>query len=237
MRISMWSGPRNISTAIMYSFRERSDMEVFDEPLYGHYLVHTGIDHPLRDPVVADMECDARTIIDDLLVTEGATPHRFYKNMAHHLAGIDREFLGGLTNIILTRDPREMLPSLVKGFPAANLDSTGLVIQVELMDAMLQEGEAPIVLDARQVLMNPRSVLSQLCDRLGLPWEEAMLAWESGPKPEDGVWAPHWYTNVHRSTGFGTYQPKTDPFPETLIPLLDQCMPLYDRLRKFAIAG
>lgn len=233
----MWSGPRNISTAIMYSFRERSDTEVFDEPLYGHYLVHTGIDHPLRDATIADMDCDAGSVIDDLLHTRGAAPHRFYKNMAHHLTGLDRDFLGGLTNIILTRDPREMLPSLVKGFPAANLDSTGLVIQVELVDAMLQEGETPVVLDAQHVLMDPRGVLSQLCHRLGLPWEEAMLTWESGPKPEDGVWAPHWYTNVHRSTGFGTYQPKTDPFPETLIPLLQQCMPLYDRLRKFAIAG
>ncbi|VAW05147.1 hypothetical protein MNBD_ACTINO02-2151 [hydrothermal vent metagenome] len=233
----MWSGPRNISTAIMYSFRERSDMEVFDEPLYGHYLVHTGINHPLRDATIADMDCDADSVINDLLHTRGATPHRFYKNMAHHLAGLDREFLGGLTNIILTRDPREMLPSLVAGFPAANLDSTGLVIQVELLEAMQRAGEAPIVLDAQQVLTNPKTVLTKLCASLGLPWDEAMLSWQPGPKPEDGVWASHWYTNVHASTGFGEYRPKSVAFPTELVPLLEQCEPLYARLREFAITA
>ena len=235
MRISMWSGPRNISTAIMYSFRQRSDMEVFDEPLYGHYLVHTGIDHPGRLETMAAMECDVRKIIDNVLLADGDTKHRFYKNMGHHLVGVDLSVLNGMTNILLTREPREMLPSLFEGFPGADIDSTGLVNQIGLLDMMLARNEVPIVLDSRQVLLNPKVVLSKLCNRLEIPWEVAMLSWEAGPKPEDGLWARHWYANVHRSTGFAEYRPKTEPFPDHLRTLLERCMPLYDRLREFAI--
>ena len=231
----MWSGPRNISTALMYAFRQRSDTDVFDEPLYGHYLTVTGFDHPGRDEILAAMEADGGRVVADVLLADCGRPVRFYKNMAHHLVGLDLGFLDGLTNVLLTRNPAEMLVSLTRELPEAGIDETGLPQQVMLLDRILASGVTPIVLDATEVLRNPVAVLTDLCARVGIGFEPAMLAWPAGPKPEDGVWAPHWYGNVHRSTGFAPYRPKTEPFPGHLEALLAECRPLYDRLAGYAI--
>ncbi len=234
-RISMWSGPRNISTAIMYSFRQRTDTTVVDEPLYGHYLRTTGVRHPGDAEVIAHMNCDAKRVIQDTLLATGPTAIRFYKNMAHHLTGLELGFLSKLENILLIRDPREMLPSLAQQIPEPSLRDTGLGEQVTILEKLLEQEQEPIVLDARELLLNPRGVLSVLCQKLRLSFEEQMLAWEAGPKAEDGVWARYWYQNVHQSTGFEAYQAKTTPFPETLSPLLQDCQPLYDQLYTHAI--
>jgi hypothetical protein len=162
-------------------------------------------------------------------------PVHFFKNMAHHLAGLDRGFLRSITNVLLTRDPREMLPSLARQMPSPTLRDTGLAQQVEVLDLMLAEGENPIVLDAKELLLDPEGVLRRTCERIGLPFVGAMLSWPAGPKPEDGVWAEHWYQNVHASTGFGAYRPKRDPLPRRLEPLLAECAPLYERLREHAV--
>lgn len=236
LHLSMWSGPRNVSTALMYAFRERPDTRVFDEPLYGHYLVTSGAQHPGREDVVAAMECDGARVIREVLLAEGdSAPVRFYKNMAHHLRGLERSFLGSLTNVLLTRDPREMLPSLAQQLPQPALADTGLEEQVELLEHAQAAGQPPLVLDARELLLGPEGVLRQLCARLSLPFEPAMLRWPPGPKPEDGVWAKYWYDSVHASTGFEPYVPKTAPFPERLRPLLQTCQPLYDRLYAHAL--
>lgn len=237
MRLSMWSGPRNVSTALMYAFRQRSDTEVFDEPLYGHYLASTGADHPGAREVLDQMETDGDRVIEDVLLAEPSPerPVRFYKNMAHHLRGLDRGFLDRLTHLLLTRDPREMLTSLAHQLPHPTLADTGYPEQVELLEREEAAGRTPVVLDARELLLDPEGVLREACRRLGLPFEPGMLRWPAGPKPEDGVWAPHWYANVHASTGFAPYRPKTAPFPEPLRPLLDACRPYYDRLRAHAI--
>ena len=237
MRLSMWSGPRNVSTALMYAFRQRSDTEVVDEPLYGAYLHTTGADHPGAREVMDQMETDADQVIQDVLLAEPSpeAPVRFFKNMAHHLRGLDRGFLDGMTHLLLTRDPREMLPSLAHQLPHPTLADTGYPEQIELLERAEQAGHAPVVLDARELLLDPEGVLREACRRLGLPFEPAMLRWPAGPKPEDGVWAPHWYASVHASTGFAPYRPKTAPFPERLRPLLDACRPLYERLSAHAI--
>lgn len=235
VRISVWSGPRNVSTALMYSFRQRSDTAVVDEPLYAHYLAATGVEHPGRDEVLAAQDTDGERVVRDVILGPSTRPVLFLKNMAHHLVDLDWAFLSELHNVILTRDPAEMLTSYIKQVPKPTLEGTGLPMQVRLLDAILDEGQDPLVLDSRLLLTDPRSVLSKLCDRIGIPFEEAMLTWPAGPKPEDGVWARFWYESVHRSTGFAPYRAKDEPVPERLIPLLTQAQPLYQRLAAYAI--
>ncbi len=231
----MWSGPRNISTALMYSFRQRSDTQVFDEPLYGHYLNVTDAQHPGEEEVLRTMDTDGERVVREVLLGPCDAPVRFFKNMAHHLTNLNRDFLDDVTNLLLTRDPKEMLLSLISQIPQPTLRDTGLEEQTELLDLILEQGKAPVVLDAKEVLLDPRGVLKEACRRLELPFESAMLSWPAGPKPEDGVWAKYWYDSVHASTSFAPYRPKNAPFPERLEPLLEACQPLYERLFAHAI--
>lgn len=235
VRISLWSGPRNVSTALMYSFRERADATVVDEPLYAHYLRRTGVVHPGREVVLAHQESDGEKVVREVLLGPYPTPVVFFKNMAHHLGGLDWSFLSQLVNVILTREPERVIASFIKQVPDPTLEGTGLPMQVELLDSILAEGKDPIVLDSRLLLADPRSVLSRLCERIGIPFEEGMLTWEAGPVPEDGVWAPHWYDNVHRSTGFAPYRESPVELPRQLQPLLAEAVPLYQRLLAYAI--
>ena len=229
--ICLWSGPRNVSTALMYSFAQRDDMRVVDEPLYGHYLRVSGADHPGGADVMAAMNCDGDAVMKGLLRQQAEEPSRrlFIKHMAHHLVDLDLDFLNDTCNVFLVRDPREMLPSLVIQVPHAELADTGLKRQWELFEDLCNAGQQPAVLDSRELLLDPAGVLRQLCDHLGHRFTPSMLKWEPGPRPEDGVWAPHWYHAVHKSTGFSPYKPKT-VFPEHLEPLLAECQPWYDRL-------
>lgn len=235
LNLSMWSGPRNVSTALMYSFRQRSDTVVFDEPLYGHYLKVSGAEHPGREEVLAAMDTNGERVVREVLLATSDKPIRFYKNMAHHLLGLERSFLSQLTNILLIRDPRDMLPSLSQQIPNPILRDTGLKEQVEILDAILKTKQTPVVIDSRELLNNPKAVLQEVCKRLDVPFEEAMLSWEAGAKNEDGVWAKHWYHNVHASTAFGKYEAKKEPFPKHLEPLLEESLPFYERLYEHAI--
>ncbi len=235
LRINLWSGPRNVSTALMYSFARRGDTRVVDEPLYGHYLRVSGVEHPGRDEVLAAMETDGERVVRDVLFGPSDRPVLFFKQMAHHLLQIDRGFLDETANVLLIRDPEQMLRSLSRQIPRPTLRDTGLAAQTELLAELERRGQSPPVVDARQLLLDPAAVLARLCGRLGLPFDEAMLSWPAGPRPEDGVWAPHWYANVHRSTGFAPYARKSGPFPAELEPLLAACRPHYERLFARAI--
>jgi hypothetical protein len=235
MLINLWSGPRNVSTAVMYAFRERSDTSVVDEPLYAHYLCRTGVEHPAVQDVIRSQETDGEAVVRDLLLGPSPTPVRFFKHMAHHLVELDTSFLGRMHNLMLTRDPVEMLPSLVNQVPDPSLEGTSLPMQVRMLDSILDAGGDPIVIESKRLLRDPAAILRAVCERLGLAWEDGMLSWDPGPKPEDGVWAPHWYHRVHTTTGFDPYREKTEPFPDRLRPLLAECQPLYARLVEYAI--
>ena len=236
-RICLWSGPRNVSTALMYAFAQRTDTEVIDEPLYAHYLYQTerARAHPGSAEVMASMSTDGDDVVREVILGPCEKPVLFMKQMAHHLLNIDRGFLRQTLNVFLIRDPREMLPSLMKVIGTPTLADTGLKTQHDLLIDLRAAGQPPPVLDARLLLEDPAGVLCRLCTRLGLPFEAGMLSWDVGGIPADGVWARYWYQNVHRSTGFAPYHPKSEPFPEALTGLLEVCSGYYERLLREAI--
>ncbi len=235
IRLCLWSGPRNVSTALMYSFRERSDTRVLDEPLYGHYLNVSRAEQPGRDELLKTLDLDGERVVRDVVLGPCGRPVLFMKQMAHHLLGLSRDFLAETVNVLLIRDPEQMLPSLVHQVKKPLPRDTGLSMQSELLENLRALGQDPPVLDAKELLLDPEGVLRELCRRIQLPFEEAMLRWPPGPKPEDGSWAKDWYHNIHRSTGFMKYREKTGPFPDKLKPLLAQCRPPYDFLYANAI--
>ena len=241
MRIAMWSGPRNLSTALMRSFSSRPDTTVLDEPFYAHYLRETGIDHPGREEVIAAYENDWRKVIDCITgpIPDGKSIW-YQKHMAHHmLPHIDvARLIGGgeLTHTFLLRDPVEVITSYTKVHPKMTLAETGLPYQVDLFERVRSRtGKPPPVIDAKDVLLDPRRTLSRLCAALGIEFTETMLHWPDGPHPKDGNWAPYWYESVYSSTGFGQYRPKNEPVPEHLRPMCDEAMKLYDRLARHAL--
>jgi hypothetical protein len=219
----------------MYSFAERPDTRVVDEPLYGHFLRVTGTVHPGRDEVLANVECDGDKVMHELLTETADSPAvLFMKQMAHHLVDIDEAFLARTDNIFLVRDPGQMLPSLTIQLPEAGLADTGLRRQWELYEQLVAAGRQPAIVDSRELLLDPPGVLSALCRHLDIPFYDDMLAWEAGPREEDGIWAPHWYHAVHKSTGFSAYRHKSE-FPDRLRPLLAECAPWYEKLYAHAI--
>ena len=236
-RICVWSGPRNISTALMYSFRERSDTTVVDEPLYAHYLATTGVWHPGREDTLASQENDGEVVIRTQILGPSPTPVLFFKQMAHHLVDLDWSFLDEVTNVILTRDPRPVLASFTMNVDEVNVDTTGLPMCDRLLDRIIAAGDTPIVIDSKELLRDPPGVLAQLCRRIAIPYDETMLTWEPGPVPEDGVWGAYWYENTHASTGFGAYKHREVTLPDSVEAVADACRPIYERLLKYGITG
>lgn len=233
IRIAMWSGPRNISTAMMRSWGNRKDTVVCDEPLYAHYLLRTGLNHPGREEVIAHHETDWRKVASWLTGPVPGGKAIFYqKHMAHHLLPeVDRGWLDALTHAFLIRDPGAMLTSLIKHWPHPTLADTGLPQQIELVKAVERRTRhTPSIVDARDVLEDPRRMLGLLCEALGVPFEETMLSWPAGRRAADGIWAKHWYEAVERTTGFEPYRPKNEAVPPELRPLLDECAACYAAL-------
>jgi hypothetical protein len=219
---------------MMRSWENRPDTVVVDEPLYAHYLLVTGIDHPGRQEVIAAQETDWRTVVTQVTqepLPPGKTIY-YQKHMTHHLLDhMDIDWIDRLANCFLIRDPQEVITSYVKVRPHVTLADLGLYEQRRLFDhVQAVTGEVPPVLDARDVLEDPRGVLTLLCTRLGVSFDERMLHWPAGPRPSDGVWAKYWYNSVWGSTGFEPYSPKSDRVPEHLHDLLDEANALYAAL-------
>jgi hypothetical protein len=231
-RIAMWSGPRNLSTAMMRSFENRADCSVLDEPLYAAYLAATGLDHPGRDEVIASQPTDAAVVLGELTSGEAGTAVQYQKHMTHHLLpAMDRSPLGGLTHAFLVRDPERVLTSYAKVREEPTLEDLGLPQQLELFETY----GGPVV-DAADVLRDPRGSLGLLCAELGIGFDDAMLSWPAGPRDTDGVWAPYWYAGVEASTAFAPYSPGSgDPLPDHLVPLLERCQPYYDALAPYRL--
>jgi hypothetical protein len=235
LRLAMWSGPRNISTALMRSFGNRPDTRVVDEPFYAHYLQVTGFPHPGREEIIAAHDADWRRVVESLLAPLPEAVRILYqKQMSHHLLpGMQRDWLDRMTHAFLIRDPRHMLTSLEQKLGDFDLPATGLPQQVEIYDQVLQStGRVPPVIDAADVLAAPEPMLRALCAALGVPFTPRMLSWPPGRRETDGVWAKHWYEKVERSTGFTARDAEPDrPLEGPLARLEEECRPLYEKLR------
>lgn len=233
VRVAMWSGPRNISTALMRAWENRPDTIVVDEPLYIHYLAESGAAHPGAEGYVRDYHRDLGTIIEGLVgPIPGGRTVLYQKLMAHHLlAGMDRDWIWPMKNCFLVRDPREMLLSLDRVTPNPGLYDTGLPQQVEIFREVRERtGRTPPVLDSRDVLESPRRLLEALCEHLGVSFREEMLSWPAGRRDSDGVWAEHWYAAVETSTGFHPYRQRDEPLPDYLDDVYAACLPCYEEL-------
>ena len=236
--IAMWSGPRNISTALMYSFAARHDCLAVDEPFYGAYLKASGFKHPMADEIIAGMECDPRKISASCLAP-AAKPIFYQKHMTHHmLPQFDRSFIRSLNNAFLIRSPEKVLASYAKKHDEVSLHAIGFVEQVEIFDLVASHlGYAPPVIDADIHLNNPRASLTQLCAAFGIAFDEAMLAWPKGPKSCDGIWAPHWYNAAWQSTGFGQASGAPDALPDHLMRIAERAQPYYEKLKAHAFSA
>jgi hypothetical protein len=233
-RIAMWSGPRNISTALLRSFGNRPDTVVCDEPLYAFYLKSTGLQHPGAARIIAACDADwnsvSRSLTQDL--PGGEAEIYYQKHMAHHLLPeVERDWIWTLEHAFLIRDPREMLLSLAKVTPTPGVRDTGLPQQVELFEEVRERtGKIPPVLDARETLGHPEAILRQLCAALGMAFTPEMLSWKAGRRDTDGVWAEYWYGGVDRSTGFQAWQPRDGELTPELTAVWEQCLPHYEHL-------
>lgn len=234
--INLISGPRNLSTALMYSFAQRSDTAVVDEPFYAHYLLQTGVDHPGRAKVIASMENDANKVIKSLLAHD-KTDLLFIKGMAHHLIDMDLSFLDKAQNIFLIRNPEQLIASFAQVIEQPTMRDIGLAHEWELFEQLREtSGKTPLVLDSSDLLQNPVAILSSICAAIGVPFDQSMLSWEAGGRPEDGIWNTYWYQNVHQSTGFERQESsQRRHLPEHCEQLYQEAKPIYNKLRKYAI--
>ena len=238
-RIAMWSGPRNISTAMMYSFASRSDCTVWDEPFYAFYLANAGIEHPMNAAVISAGIEDYDNVVERCCSGPPEPATVFYqKHMTHHmLPGCDRGWMDGVTNAFLIRSPERVLASYARKRDEVELRDIGFVEQAEIFRATADRlGAPPPVVDADDILTAPQATLSALCEKIGIAFDAAMLSWPAGPKPFDGAWAPHWYNAVWQSTGFQAPPEASDnTLPDAHRRIADQALPLYEELKAFKL--
>lgn len=229
MKIAMWSGPRNLSTAMMYSFGARDDFDVMDEPFYAPFLKTTGADHPMREQIITAHETDPGQV-DNMCRADGS-PHLYMKHMPHHmLPGFPLNWSRDCVNIHLIRHPARVIASYAAKRAAPTLDDIGFAQQAQLYQEL-----GGFVIDSTDIRADPDRMLKALCQAIDLPFDPAMLSWPAGPRPEDGAWAPHWYGTVHRSTGFAGAEGDLPELPTELAELAAKAQPLYDCLAKAKI--
>jgi hypothetical protein len=230
--LAMWSGPRNISTAMMRSWENRPDCFVHDEPFYAYYLANTDYDHPMKAEIIATYENDWQKVANQLTgeIPNGKSIY-FQKHMTHHmLPHISKEWMLRLDNCFLIREPARVILSFAKVIPNPELEQTGFPQQLELFRYFQQAGQNPPVLDTKDVLQDPRGALSALCAVLGIPFMEEMLSWPAGKRESDGIWAKHWYASVEASTGFMPYQEEEISIPRNLQSLVDEAQAIYEEM-------
>jgi Sulfotransferase domain len=227
-RVAMWSGPRNISTAMMRAWENRPDTVVVDEPFYAAYLARTGSDHPGRDEVIASQPTEPAEVVEALLAPlPDGVDVRYVKHMTHHLLPEDDlSWLGAYRNALLIRRPDEVVASYLRSREVCEPEDIGLLQQVRLLEVL----DDPPIVDSADFLRHPGAYLRWLCDWLGIGFSERMLSWPPGPRDSDGVWAPHWYDAVWASTGFEPYRPRDVHLDADGEAVAAACRPAYELL-------
>ncbi len=238
INLAMWSGPRNLSTALMRSFAQRTDCQAWDEPFYAAYLAETGIDHPMREEIIADGMRDPDAVIAACVKPPG--PHKtlfFQKHMTLHMtANIDLAWMGRVTNAFLIRSPERVIASYAKKRQSITADDLGYKRQCELFERVADEtGTAPIVLDSTDIRKAPEASLKTLCQKLAINFDQAMLSWPLGPAQEDGIWGKHWYDNIWKSTKFAPPDNDPEPLVANLQQLCDEVMPDYNHVARYKL--
>lgn len=232
MRIAMWSGPRNLSTAMMYSFGNRADCAVVDEPFYAAYLAKTGLNHPMRDEILKAQPQDPAVVADWLVsdMPEGR-PVFYQKHMTQHMIpSVPRDWMADCTNVFLLRHPARVVASFAAKYDAVTETDIGFLQQAELYDYVCGLGQTPVVIDSYDIRQDPEGMLRKLCDALNLFWDPAMLHWEKGGHRSDGVWASHWYGAVHGSTGFAGPEGELPVLEGRLAELVEAVLPSYNAM-------
>ncbi|RMA65777.1 sulfotransferase-like domain-containing protein [Ulvibacter antarcticus] len=234
--INLISGPRNLSTALMYSFSGLSDLKVLDEPFYGYYLRNAPLEvsHPAHDEILKANHATEDEVINEIN-SLSETTNVFVKGMAHHYLSDRPAFILNWENVILIRHPKKLIASFAKVIENPSLTDIGIKKASELFLYLKAEGKTPIVIDSDALLMHPENYLKKLCSLLKLSFSEEMLSWKKGGIPEDGVWAPYWYKNVHNSEGFAIQKSSSQSLPKRLEPLLEEAMPHYETLKNYIL--
>jgi len=235
MRIAMWSGPRNLSTAMMYSFASRADMAVMDELFYAAYLTQTGLDHPMRAEILAAQPSDPAKVVAQ--ITAPVAAHSYQKHMSQHmLPGVPRNWMRSFTNVFLIRHPARVIASYAAKREAPRLADIGFTQQAELFDELRAAGQTPVVIDSHDIRDDPEKMLRKLGAAIGLSWDPAMLSWRKGGIAEDGAWAPHWYSSVWTSTGFAGAEGPLPEIPTALAEVEKLATLPYEHLKKFKLS-
>lgn len=233
MKIAMWSGPRNLSTAMMYAFAARGDCAVWDEPFYAPYLTKTGKAHPMADEIIASHEADPNVVARQISGSIPAKmPHFYMKHMPHHMIkGFPIDWAKSCVNVFLIRHPMRVVASYAKKHQGPTLMDLGFVQQAELFDKIASwKGRTPVVVDSTDIRANPADMLGKLCASIGLKYKDSMLEWHAGGHPDDGIWAKHWYGAVHQSTGFDQQEGPLPQLSEQYAALAEAALPYYEHL-------
>jgi hypothetical protein len=234
--INLISGPRNLSTAIMYSFAQRTDFNVLDEPFYGYYLRNSEmeIDHPAHDQILQTMEPNEEKVVEGINSLSGLN-NIFIKGMAHHYLSDKPKYILDWENVILIRHPKKLIASFSKVIENPKLNDIGIKKASQLFLFLKDNNKIPLVIDSDELLIDPEKYLKKICGLLEIPFQETMLSWKKGGIPEDGIWAPHWYSNVHNSTCFAVQKSSSQSLPKSLEPLLKEAMPYYNNLKSYIL--
>lgn len=234
-RIHLISSPRNISTALMYSFGNRTDCSVVDEPFYANYLSRVDITHPGQAEILNSLPISSKSVISEYILSSFSTDFLFIKNMAHHVDGLDLSFAHHLDNVFLIRNPNQLIASFEKVIANPTMRDIGVKAQWQIYEQLKLINANIVVLDSNELLKDPEAVLRSLCIKLEIPFDNNMLSWKAGPRKEDGVWAKYWYENVHKSTGFSKQRKKDRILPKHLIPLRNEANQYFNLMYDQAI--
>ena len=219
----------------MYAFGNRADTSVVDEPFYANYLSRVDILHPGQDEILKSLPLAIEDVLSQYINNDYQTKYLFIKNMAHHIDHIDLSFAIPLSNVFLIRSPKQLITSFAKVIPNPTMRDIGVKAQWDIYGSLMKRDAKVLVLDSNELLKNPTSVLTQLCDRLEVPFDDAMINWPVGPRTEDGVWAKYWYENVHKSSGWEKQRKKDRILPEHLTPLCEEAIVYYEKMFEHSI--